>query len=400
MISRNKRIGVWLFGYLAILYFVLDLPNAVINVFGALLATIFVVFQKFGKIRFPFYALLLSAFCFSYFYYDTYTGFTLSWKIAYGYSIIIMFLLGCNWGNSNDGQKNTRQYERAIDIAYYSMAAFIIACVFFTYIKGYRFTALFRTPVIIWDNSFGNSTHFATMSSVPLAIGLYKAIVIPKGEKKLHLLIVVLMVTANILMSNRVVILFLAVFLILAIFLKYRGGKWNKSIISIVGILTLIIIAYVFYSLNAFNIQTTVLRIPIFSRIQLLEEMGYSDPRLERQIYVITHFFEHLSGGGYFAKVNGDAHNVFINVYDYAGIIPFAFFMLFTIKLWHVTWRMFINSDKDRLFGLFSLLIVAYTIAFFEEPVFRSTPSFMVSYFAFAGLVMEYYKNSKDLKDT
>lgn len=57
------------------------------------------------------------------------------------------------------------------------------------------------------------------------------------------------------------------------------------------------------------------------------------DPRLKRQIYVLQHFFNNTKGGCYYTNAKGDSHNVWLNINDYASIIPLAFFLIFTVAV-------------------------------------------------------------------
>ena len=123
------------------------------------------------------------------------------------------------------------------------------------------------------------------------------------------------------------------------------------------------------------------------------DALGYEDPRLERQLYVITNFFKHTKGGGFFFTEVGEVHNVWLDVYDYAGMLPFLMFVFFTFSVIKHMLKCFKATSQDTVAAYLIVVLFSYMISFAEEPVIRASEPYFVLFFFVCGLVCT-YKNS------
>lgn len=356
------------------------------RIIGVVACIASLLLQYKGKICVKFQALLVVLFAISFFALDKYMNYSMLLSVTYGLSIIMMYILGYNWSRKwNEISKTFETSMRAITIIYYCVSFYIVACVLMTFITGGSIGALSRNPVNIWGLNTGNSTHFGSLSALPLAIATYRVIG-KQMRKRSDLLILFLILLANILMSNRIIIVFFSILTFISIILGNYNRR-SKRIQALLAFLIIIVIAYYAYKLNLFGLKSFLIsRVPLFRRMELLDAMDYSDPRLERQIYIFTHFFEHMHGGGYFRSMQGDSHNVWLNIYDYAGWVPFLLFTVITLINLKSIFKFYRIQKYHTIYPHLIVLTAALIMAFIEEPIAQSFPPLFVLFFFISGL--------------
>lgn len=395
---RDKRPSTQWIAYFAIMYYALSFPNAIELMIGSLLAVLFIIIEQNGKVRINSSFLWVFLFVLTFFLLESYLKYSLYKRVAYSFNMILLFLLGYNLYNSKDNNiKQQSIAKNAIDIMFYGIAFYIIVCIIYTLIRGFRFDSNYREPIIFWNNQVGSSTHFGSISTLPMALGIYKLFMCSGKEQLRALFITVSIIVVNLLLSNRASLLFLGAFLLIAVLFKYSGKRLDKAFAAYIVLAVLMIFSYFLYEFNFFGVRDLVYNIPVFQRIQLLEQIGYKDPRIERQLYVIKHFKESVFGGGYFSNLIGDPHNVWLDIYDYSGIIPFIFFSIISFT---AIFRVILGIQKysaDKIFGMLSMIIIGFMIAFVEEPVFRSVESYTILFFFSLGLLFRWADDRKRL---
>lgn len=394
--TKDKRISAQWIAYIVLLYFSLSFPNAVELMIGALLAGLFIIFKQKGKIRISSSFLWVILFVVTFFLYESYLKYSLYKRIAYSANMLLLFLLGYNWYCEYDDKIERQSLAvKAIDIMFYGITFYIILCMINTIARGFRFDSFYREPIIFWNNQVGSSTHFGSISTLPMALGIYKLFMCSGKEKRNAIIVTAALIVVNLLLSNRASILFLGAFVLVGVLFKYSGKRPDKAFAAYIGLAVLMLFIYFSYELNIFGVRDLLYKIPVFQRIQFLDQLGYKDPRIERQLYVIQHFRESMFGGGYFAQTNGETHNVWLDIYDYSGVVPFIIFFIISIKVVRRAIYGIRESSTDGIMGMLSMIMVGFFVAFAEEPVFRSVESYTILFFFTTGLMFRWYDDRK-----
>lgn len=387
MIIENSNSVSWLrmlglSGCVMLLYYCLNFPSAIMLCIGLGFGVWNIIQRKRMEVELDASLVAVAIFCVSFFTLDSYIGYSTTMAFAYGLNIILIYIVGRNWLNGDLGDED--KIVRTIYLIAAAITFYIWACIFYTAVKDPGSLAA-RQFLSVWDGALVAATHFSTMSTLPLAVYFLMLFQQKKATKRFGLAGLVLVVVSNCIMSNRVIFIFICVIGVLCLFLGDGRKAMAPKVMALI-VFGLSVSAFVFlYGSNAFGIQGLLGSIPVFSRMNDLTASGYEDPRLDRQMYILAHLFDSTSGGGYFCNVVGEPHNVFLDVYDYAGWFPAVVFLLFCITLiLHL-----VDGRKQSKSYSVNLLIVAVAsvlLSFVEEPVFRSCECYFVLFFFLAGL--------------
>lgn len=391
--QMNKTEKISLAGTLMLLYYALSFPLAIEYMIGIFLGICMIVFSCKLRIKVCNTMILLIAFSSSYFILESFLNYSMYKSITYSISIVILFIIGYNWGN-NLIDKYRISIMFAIKIIYIAMAVYVLLCTLFAMFQGMSSLITNRSPIVFWDGTQGVSTHFGTISAVPMAMGCYGAFKEKGKWRILNISITILVLLTNMLISNRASILFFLLFMLVSIMIYNKNKRMNNRINLVIIILGMLILGYLFYDINLFGIQDIFMKIPVFERAQTLNEIGYEDPRLERQIYVLQNFFKYRNGGGKFNAEIGEVHNVWLDIYDYSGLLPFLLFLIFTLVIVKAMMKAYNNSSFDKISGYLFMLLFAFFISFAMEPVFRSCEDYTVLFFFSCGLLLNYNKSN------
>lgn len=386
--QQEKCKDISILAILSIIYYALAFPTGLAYPIGLLLTVAMFVFERKGKIIYRSSIILITLFVVTYFLFEGVIKYSFMKSLIFAVTLIVMYVFGLNWAKNND------EYEEILDktkealmIIYYCLSIYIILCGIYTLVSGYAINAAQRNLYIFWNGQMGNTTHFGSLSTVPLAIAVFLSMRRNGVQKVLHIIIATALLTFNMLMANRIIFVYLVVFLLIALLCNNRGKGANFKIKTIVSLLTIVLIFSMIYMFNVFNVQSFVSSIPVFQRISTLNTSGYEDPRLERQIYIVLHMFDHLSGGGWFTDRIGESHNVWLDIFDYSGVIPFILFLIFTIMCIKQIFYCYKKCNKNETYALLTLTICAYMVAFAVEPVFRSCEEFFCLFFFCTGML-------------
>lgn len=387
-----RSIRYSIFGFAMILVYSMVLPSIVEIPIGLFLGIAMLFTKNRLKIKVSFSLLVVTLFSASFFLLDSYTGYSVPRAIAYSLTIVLTVLFGMNWGTALDHDSYKKYVLFAIRVISYGLAFYILACILYTMLRGYEINAFNRSPYQIWNGLKGNGTHFATMSSLPIAVSCFDMLN-KKGSKRFAAVaIFTLLFISNMMMVNRIIFVFVAAFLGFSVILTYKDSRFDKKAKVLLIASILLLLAYIVYQFNLFGIQTLLLRLPVFRRIQTLDALGYEDPRLERQQYVLRNFFKHTKGGGFFNAEVGEVHNVWLDVYDYAGMFPFLMIALFTISILSYGVKCFNASSNDTVAAYLLVVLFSCLLSFAEEPVMRSCEAYFVLFFFICGILHTYHK--------
>jgi O-antigen ligase len=205
------------------------------------------------------------------------------------------------------------------------------------------------------------------------------------------------MVVVNIIISNRACIILAALFIGIVLLLGYKNERTTRKVKLILGIAILLIAVFLAWTFDIFGFQTIINKTSIMQRVYTLQGSGYTDPRMERQLYIINHFFDNTTGGGYFSNVIGEPHNVWLDVYDYAGIVPFILFLMLTFKIVRSCWLLYASKENKEDMHFLFMMIIGLLAAFTYEPVMRSVESITILFFFISGVAERQSRKCKKL---
>ena len=321
---------------------------------------------------------ILLLFIILYFAIDTKLEVSTEYKIWYAISAVSLYACGfyMNFDGLNAEERSDKVTSviKTIAIAY---AAFVLVTMVYSTVKG-QF-AITRNPLNIWTGTLRAATHFGTMSLIPLAYGLYLIFVEKsKTSHKCGGLMVLFVTLVAIITGSRTAIFLVLIGAVIAYFanVKMQGEFTEKHLNQLLGVLVLLALGTAAFSMDVFGIQT------LFYKSQLGQRylLGYAptleeDNRWRNTVFFFQNISKSFWGGGYTRTNVGNIHNVYLNVFDLSGIIPFVLLIMFTLKVIGDYRRMRKNASVNISTALLLLLICLLTfIQLLLEPVMESVP--------------------------
>lgn len=313
-----------------------------------------------------------------YFAIDTKLESSTEYKVWYALSTVSLY--ACGFYMRLDGlsiEERSNKVTSVIKTIAIAYAAFVLVTMVYSTLKG-QFV-ITRNPLNIWTGTLRAATHFGTMSLIPLAYGLY--LIIAAESKKSHKcgwLMISFVSLVAIITGSRTALFLIPIGAIIAYFsnIKMQGEFTKKHLNQLLGALVLLAIATVALSLDVFGLQT------LFYKSQLGQRylLGYAptmaeDGRWKNTVFFFENISKSLWGGGYTRTNVGNIHNVYLNVFDLSGIIPFGLLIIFTIMVIRDYKRMQKNESVDNSTALLLLLIGTLTfVQLLLEPVMESVP--------------------------
>lgn len=387
-IQYNKSKSVSILSKLSIIYYALMFPAGINNPIGLLLIIGVLFFERCAKIIYRKSIFIIILFVVTYFLFESVINYSFIKSISYASTLVIIYIFGLNLANINDKNNEILQKtNKALIIIYYCISIYIILSGLYTLVIYKEINATQRNMYSIWNGEILNPTHIGSLSTVPLSISIFLSLRRRNFDKLIHIIIATTLLVFNMMMSNRVILIFFVIFVIAALLCNNYGKKINVKFKFLIIFLIIILLLYGFYFYDLFNVRHFVSSIPVFQRISDLRKIEYKDPRLERQIYIILNMHKNLTGEGWFTNQIGESHNVWLDIYDYAGIIPFILFFRFTIMCISQVIQCYKYSNVNETYAILALTMFSYFLSFMVEPVFRSCESFFCLFIFCAGLL-------------
>lgn len=335
-----------------------------------------VIYKRRPIIDAEMFTLLL--FIILYFAIDTKLESSTEYKVWYALSTVSLY--ACGFYMRFDGlsiEERSNKVTSVIKTIAIAYAVFVLVTMVYSTLKG-QFV-ITRNPLNIWTGTLRAATHFGTMSLIPLAYGLY--LIIAAESKKSHKcgwLMISFVSLVAIITGSRTALFLIPIGAIIAYFsnIKMQGEFTKKHLNQLLGAIALLAFATVAFSLDVFGLQT------LFYKSQLGQRylLGYAptmaeDGRWKNTVFFFENIRKSLWGGGYTRTNVGNIHNVYLNVFDLSGIIPFGLLIIFTIMVITDYKRMEKNESVDNSTALLLLLIGTLTfVQLLLEPVMESVP--------------------------
>lgn len=304
-----------------------------------------------------------------------------TYKLWYAVSTISLYTCGYYMRFEGlDREERSFKIENVIKIIAVAYTAYVLITVIYSSVKG-QFS-ITRNPLNLWTGTLRAATHYGTMSIIPLAYGLH--LTVGNEEKRGKFtgwLLILFAVIVAIITASRTVLLLIPLGAIIAYFsnIKMRGNFQRKHLNQLVGSLVLLGLGIIAFVTDMFGVQTLFFRTQLGQRYLL----GYAptlmnDGRLKNIEFFFQHIRQSLWGGGYSRTNAGNLHNVYLNVFDLSGIIPFMLLVLFTIWVIKDYKRASVNESVNISTRLLLLLVLSLSfVQMLLEPTMESVPVFM-----------------------
>ncbi len=282
-----------------------------------------------------------------------------------GFTLPMAYYIG-----SNLRKKDTESVRKVIYLLALSMATHVILNSVYELIvhelNGFLYSS---SHYDIWTRQKKTSTMIAIDLDILIAC-LYFLLVHEKDRraKAICISFFVLGMSYLIIIGRRtqtilLMMVLLGSFLYESLYLKTINKKQSRTFIWIIAaVLAIFLAGFLFYFFDLFGMQ---LIMEEFRIVQKLKESLIGDQRFEALFQFISLMPGYLFGG---QKISGilelEAHNFWLDVYDFAGIVPLILISIYSIYCLMIMIKIIRN---DKTYGPFVLLTLGVLICLFVQ---------------------------------
>lgn len=180
-------------------------------------------------------------------------------------------------------------------------------------------------------------------------------------------------------------LLALAAFVYLVLKITFSADSVGDAIKNLLIVCLLLFLILFLYQKNVLNLKGT------FENSYMAHRFKYQsvaeDDRATRWVYYASHFSQGIFGGNKISISSGYgyAHNLWLDVFDQAGFIPFL--LLLVLSCSSVAQGIRTAFSANRYEGLYAAsFYVIYIAQFFIEPILQGSPFFFISFVFITGL--------------
>lgn len=233
----------------------------------------------------------------------------------------------------------------------------------------------------IWTRKHISSTGTAINYTFLIGV-IYYSIFYEKNKLLKYLTIVsfVILFIYNFALGRRTPILMLLISIAISYVLDiyiYKSRKVNKKLIKIIGIVIVSVIACVvmLYVININDFRTKFIFINLILKFY---NFGLNPERLQIFLNGVSLMPKHLWGGQYISKIlDSQIHDLWMDTYDYAGIVPFILLIVYSI----LSIKDIVLTINNRINNkcLFIVLFLCILMQMLLEPVITGSSIFLIS---------------------
>lgn len=400
MLTKRNRLFEFLF--FAILFcFAISLFNLAGYIFSAMVLMMFFFYtSRIRLLSMDLWLILFSVtyFLFYWFHFDI------------DINVIILYLIG-PWAAYIMGhmymERSTHPKQFMLFLTVLSSGMFlhgflnIIAYIDSEYFLLYDYT---RQAVDFWRRELVNvkTTEmlyiFATGMCMGVLFGSYKV-----RYKVLSAVVLLLSIVLTVFMANRALLIVIFILFLWRLYCIFKNSRWSLiqknviflSTLSIFGLL-IIMISYNIGGLGDF-----------FDSLKIVQRFT-SEKELTRfevwEIFFIDlQFIEHPFGGGFLVQNSdwGYLHNMWLDVYNMVGFIPFLLLLILSLKIF-ISYlrfnRLMKKTGRENERIVFQSLIIACFLNMMIEPIMEANPYYFLIVLMFFGAMEGYtYKIVTDI---
>lgn len=254
----------------------------------------------------------------------------------------------------------------------------------------------------IWTRTEMTATLQGTLYTLISSLLFYSVILFIKKEKRLLAMTIigatVIAIIATFTMGNRTLLVIVSLTFIMSFMLYSLLSIRNiEKVLRANGLVFAFLLFLIFiYSQNLFGIKVFIEGSTLFTRtssISILE-----DTRWSVYLKVISQIPLHPFGG-YKMNLGGlsFAHNLWLDVLNAAGLIPFILLIIFTFMNLKNLYRIIISNKVELNFKIIIFSIsIGFLLNFMVEPILEGVPFMFLSYCLINGMI----KKKNDLINT
>lgn len=261
-----------------------------------------------------------------------------------------------------------------------------------------------RNTIDFWTQTTYSATGQTALSCLPIAVICATLFSESKPwQKIISICALLLILFYNLILAGRTAFLFVVLCTILALAYLFFGTKERKFDFKaklIIWMVVLIFLAVVLYSYNFLNIKNTIIGSNFYKRFFGKQTMEITeDSRFKLKMLYLKNMWGNFFGGSnIYSIVDGRAHDLFLDTYDYAGIfalISVIAYIIFSLKNF---WCCILNKSID--FKIRQLILCIYFICYMEfmiEPILIGMQWFFAIFCFLDGMLYSYLDDNKKL---
>ena len=160
------------------------------------------------------------------------------------------------------------------------------------------------------------------------------------------------------------------------------GGNIKKTLLLLLSVVIVILLFIVAFNQNWFGIRTLYENSYLAKRLDNPNSTDLrEDGRVEKKLYYLQHFFDNLWGGRLMEEAVGSSHELWLDIYDTAGIVPYVLIIIFTFQSVKTVWRI---AREKKIAVSYRVGLIVYIVVilaqFFVEPILAGAPMLFCSY--------------------
>ncbi len=313
------------------------------------------------------------------------------------FAMPLCYLLGINFfenkdRNATDNNQVDRKTVTAICIP--AMGAFAHYCI--NYLTNSQ--SAYRNTIDIWTGESLSATGQACLAII--AVGVFLYISFEKHNmvyKILSVIGLIIILLYNLVLGGRALLLILSTEFVIAFIWSLIHTKNNNKKVKLTLLLLLIFIAFALvYSFDIYGLRTLILGSNLSQRFETSSFL--SDSRVYFKLEYVKHMLEYPFGGGHiFNAVGQYAHELYLDVYSDAGIIPFILVLVFVTAS---VVRIVLYSRTENIPAETRLLMllcnVSILITFWMEPIMVGMPWMFCIFCFYQGILCSGKKFASD----
>ena len=313
------------------------------------------------------------------------------------FAMPLCYLLGINFfenrdWNSTDNNLVDRKTVTAICIP--AMGAFAHYCI--NYLTNSQ--SAYRNTIDIWIGESLSATGQACLAII--AVGVFLYISFEKHNmiyKILSVIGLIIILLYNLVLGGRALLLILSTEFVIAFIWSLIHSKNNNKKVKLTLLLLLIFIAFALvYSFDIYGLRTMILGSNLSQRFETSSFL--SDSRIYFKLEYLKHMLEYPFGGGHiFNAVGQYAHELYLDVYSDAGIIPFILVLIFiTVSVVRIVLYSKTENIPAETRLLMLLSNVSILITFWMEPIMVGMPWMFCIFCFYQGILCSGKKIATD----
>lgn len=307
--------------------------------------------------------------------------------------IVLFYFAGTNTVVSC-GKQDMAKKENYFEKVYLCVSLMFISYVTITYVCDFIDGGISKTlePMYLWTDQTRPSTDYGVMCLPAIVCSAY--LFFCKRARFFSVFLLLIVIADNVYTQRRTVFIMIPLLFLVCLVSVYIFGVWKKKtrIIFAASLLGLILAAVPFVCIESDKIKALFAGSP-FGRLSDSGIEGIIDnPRFVSLKNLLSNFSFSYTGGEHYAAQYGNPHNMWFNIYDNAGIIPFVLFLLFTVSTVYYLIKLclFAKNVSGNIKALIVTSFIGMLIQCSIEPVLVSDVAFVMFTFYIFGVIKSF----------